>query len=85
MNRVPAGRLNNIHAPEGTILGPTLVTREYLVVTGNDDQGVTVGYAIPADLEAATKRDPQSVTEVNTRLAAQRQAQMAQRAAHKGL
>lgn len=41
MNRVPAGRLNGIHAEPGTILGPKAVTREFVVVTGNDEDGVT--------------------------------------------
>lgn len=65
MKRIPAGRLNGIHAEVGTVLGPKEVTREYVVVTGNDEAGVTVGYATPEDLQAVRDRtrDARSVTE----------------------
>lgn len=56
--RVPAGRLNGIHAEVGTVLGPKEVTREYVVVTTQDDQGVTVGYATPEDMAAVVQRFP---------------------------
>ncbi len=63
MDRVPAGRLNGIWPPIGTVLGPKQVTREFVVATAHDDRGCTVGYATPADLEAIKERDPQSLTE----------------------
>jgi len=68
MTHVPAGRLNGIHAEIGTVLGPKAVTREYVVVTGNDEHGVTVGYASVDDLndaaiEAMVERGPRSVAE----------------------
>jgi hypothetical protein len=61
MTRVPAGRLNGVHAPEGTILGPTW-TRELVVVTENDENGVMVGYATATDTDRPTD-DPCSVSE----------------------
>ena len=66
MTRAPAGRLNGVHAPVGTILGPKVVTRELVVVTFNDDAGVTVGYATPADIADAFDRDPRSVAEAQS-------------------
>jgi len=68
MSHVPAGRLNGIHTDVGTVLGPKAVTREYVVVTGNDDTGVTVGYARADDLDQAALdamvvRGPRSVAE----------------------
>ena len=68
-DRVSAGRLNGVHAEVGTVFGPKAITREYVVVTGNDDQGVTVGYARRDDvddaaIEAILERGPRSVTEV---------------------
>jgi hypothetical protein len=70
--RVAAGRVNGVHAPVGTLLGPKAVTREYVVVTGEDERGVTVGYATAADIAAAGEVDPRSVTEARLRLAGQR-------------
>lgn len=64
LSRVPAGRLNGISAPVGTVLGPKEVTREFVVVTAVDDLGVSVGYATQADLDAVLIREPQSLCEV---------------------
>lgn len=65
--RVPAGRLNGVHAEIGTVLGPKVVTREFVAVTGIDDQGVTVGYARTEDTDfPAIERmavNPRSVIE----------------------
>lgn len=58
-----AGRLNAVHAPAGTILGPTDITREFLVVVDNDDDGAILGYASRAEIDAIAERDPQSVCE----------------------
>jgi hypothetical protein len=68
MSHVHAGRLNGIHADPGTILGPKAVTREYVTVTGNDAQGLTLGYARADDLDAEAvaamaERGPRSVAE----------------------
>jgi len=65
---VPAGRVNGVHAPVGTVLGPKVVTKEFVVVTGEDELGVTVGYArldeVDASaIEAIIERGPNSVTE----------------------
>ncbi len=70
MTHVPAGRLNGIHAEVGTVLGPKEVTREFVVVIGNDERGVTVGYARREDvggaaIEAMIERGPQSVAEAS--------------------
>ena len=63
-----AGRLNGIHAEPGTLFGPKQTTREWMVCVDNDDSGCLVGYATPAEIEAARLRlveglDPRSVTE----------------------
>lgn len=70
--RVPAGRLNGVHADVGTVLGPKEVTREFVVVTGNDERGVTVGYATQADLDGILGREPRSVSEHIFQVAVQR-------------
>lgn len=67
---IPAGHVNGVWAPAGTILGPKVVTRELVVVTGYDHVGVTVGYATTGDVDAAADRDPQSVTEARAAQAA---------------
>ena len=64
--RVPAGRLNGVHAVVGALMGPTF-TREILVVTGVDDEGVTLGYALPEDFKAAGERDPSTTAEAVVR------------------
>lgn len=63
--RIVAGRINGIHAEPGTILGPKVITREYVVVLTNDERGVTVGYASTHELAsiAATDHDVRSVAE----------------------
>lgn len=62
--RPVAGRLNGIHAELGTILGPKAVTGEHVVVIGDDERGVTVGYAQPAELEALRGlTSPRSIAE----------------------
>jgi len=61
-----AGRLNGIDAEVGTILGPRGLTGEPLVVIDNDEAGVVVGYAQPAEMSAAllvALESPRSVTE----------------------
>ena len=63
MDRVPAGRVNGVHAPVGTILGPKAVTREFVVVTSNDDRGVVVGFATSEDMQVNPELDPHSMTE----------------------
>lgn len=74
-HHVPAGRVNGVHAPVGTLLGPKQVTREYVVVTDQDERGVIVGYAQPADIEAAgLAPEPRSVPEALLRIARQRGA-----------
>lgn len=65
---IEAGRVNGVHAPVGTVLGPKVITREFVVVTGNDERGVTLGYAHPDEVDAAAieaiiERGPASVTE----------------------
>ena len=65
---ISAGRVNGVHAPIGTVLGPKAVTREFVTVTGNDDQGVTVGYTQEGEMDAVAlemiiDRGPASVTE----------------------
>ena len=65
---ISAGRVNGVHAPIGTVLGPKAVTREFVTVTGNDDQGVTVGYTQEGEMDAGAldmiiARGPASVTE----------------------
>jgi hypothetical protein len=87
LKRIPAGRLNGIHAETGTVLGPKIVTREYVVVTGNDEHGLTVGYATQADLEAIIAPDhhPRSMTEFMIRRQAQDEARrQADAATHRG-
>ncbi len=56
--RLVAGRLRYANPPEpGTILGPRDITRDYLVVIGQDDAGLTLlGYATVDDLAAAAAR-----------------------------
>lgn len=64
--RPVAGRLNGIHAPIGTILGPKDVTREYVVVIADDEEGVVVGFASTTEILAVmtgAAGDPRSVTE----------------------
>lgn len=58
---VIAGRLNGIHAPEGSILGPTW-TSELVAVDSNDEIGIVLRYATEADLERVID-DPQTVAE----------------------
>lgn len=67
-HRVPAGRVNGVHAELGTVLGPKVVTREFVVATGTDERGTTVGYATVQDVDpeaiaAMVERGPRSVTE----------------------
>jgi hypothetical protein len=66
---VPAGRVNGVSAPVGTVLGPKLITREFVVVTGVDERGVTVGYA--QDSDGVNADDPRSVTEARAVINAQ--------------
>ncbi len=50
--RYPGGPLE-----AGTIVGPTLVTREYLAAIGVDEQGLTLfGYATVHEITAARER-----------------------------
>lgn len=49
LQRVPAGRINAVHAPEGSILGP-MWTGELVVVMENDEQGMKLGFATQEDL-----------------------------------
>ncbi len=51
--RPVAGRLNGIHAEAGTIMGRRALTLEPLVVIDNDEAGMVLGYATPAELSAA--------------------------------
>jgi len=56
----------------GTLLGPKVVTRELVAVTGNDDRGVTVGYATTADIAAVSELgSPRSVLEATSIIEAQ--------------
>lgn len=78
LRQVPAGRINGdlgLHAPDGAVLGPKAITREYVVITGHDIAGVTVGYATEADLDATAQArwvaDPQTVTEARLVMAYQ--------------
>lgn len=59
--RVPAGRVNGVHAPEGSIMGP-MWTNELVVVTENDERGVKVGFATNPDLDQPTD-DPKTWAE----------------------
>lgn len=60
------GHLNRLGAQFGTILGPTW-TREWVVVLEPVGPTAIVGYATPADIEAArvyvAEHGPRSVTE----------------------
>ena len=65
-----AGRLNGIFAEPGTILGPKVVTREYVVAIGTDKRGTVVGYAMVHEIAEATRvDDPRSVVEARWRAA----------------
>lgn len=72
-DRPIAGRLRFPSPPQpGTILGPKVITRELVVVLGQDEEGFTVlGYAQYAELDAARDRvlegDIRSVTEWRSR------------------
>ena len=67
--RPVAGRLRYATQPEvGTIVGPTDITRELLVVIGHDDGWTLFGYAQTNEVQAARQRiadgeAPRSVTE----------------------
>jgi hypothetical protein len=64
VTRPSRGRLNGVHAEPGAILGPTDITREYLVVLDNDDRGVTLGYPTPDETEDLRSQDsPRTVAE----------------------
>lgn len=61
------GRLNGVTAEVGTLLGPNAY-KELLVVTGQDEAGVSVGLAHVDDIRAACEAPaPRSVTEVQVR------------------
>jgi hypothetical protein len=52
MSGFPVGRLNNLDAEPGTILGPD-TAGEFLVVAARDGNGVLVSYATVDDIAAA--------------------------------
>jgi hypothetical protein len=52
MARTVLGRLNGVHAEPGTLLGPNDVG-EYMVVLADDERGVSVGWALTPDFDAA--------------------------------
>jgi hypothetical protein len=58
-----SGRINGIHAEPGTVLGPTIITREWIVVVENDERGVIIGYASQPDVAAVLSRPARSVAE----------------------
>jgi hypothetical protein len=65
--RYARGRLNGVRAEIGTLLGPNAY-RELLVVTGQDENGVSVGLAQMGDIRAACEAPtPRSLTEVQVR------------------
>lgn len=59
--RASAGRINGVHAPIGSIMGP-MWTDELLAVIDNDERGVALSYAMRKELEADTS-DPNTVAE----------------------
>lgn len=63
MNRPVAGRINGVHAPVGSIMGP-MWTDELLAVIEDDMLGdrVILGYATREELEADTS-NPNTVAE----------------------
>lgn len=64
LQRVLAGRINGVHAPEGSIMGP-MWTDELLVVVEYQYAAnrVILGFATPIDLEART---PSKIDEPHT-------------------
>jgi hypothetical protein len=68
LKRVKRGTLN-MTAQVGTLLGPTDITREHLVVMDCQDGVATIGYATQADIEAALvlESGPRSVAEAELR------------------
>jgi hypothetical protein len=63
MARTVLGRLNGVHAEPGTLLGPNDVG-EYMVVLADDERGVSVGWALTPDFDAAALVEaPRSVAE----------------------
>jgi hypothetical protein len=65
--RYSLGTMKGIFAPEGTILGPKDITREWLVSLGTDEIGTRLGYATEAEIQGGLMRcitgQPQSVAE----------------------
>jgi hypothetical protein len=61
MARAEAGRINGVHAPEGSIMGP-MWTNELVAVIENDERGVVLGYATKEELDAPTD-DPRTWAE----------------------
>ena len=62
MNRPIRGTLK-FEAEPGTILGPTDITREYLIVLDCFDGMSTLGYATQLEIEAVMFKEPTSVAE----------------------
>lgn len=61
-------------AEPGTILGPTDITREYLVVVECVDGVCTLGYAQQAEIDAVQQREPRSIAEHKIQLLARPRA-----------
>lgn len=58
--RVPVGRINEVFAEPGTIMGPML--GQYLVALSTDERGTVLGYATQDDLRGVGP-EPRSVAE----------------------
>jgi hypothetical protein len=75
-NRPGIGRINGIHAPAGSLLGPMNDGR-YVVVIRNDDGSVVCDVASPEDLRLATlKTSPDTSAEARANIGMKTKADM---------